>query len=160
MDANGSLYGTTTSGGQVRDYGVVFRLSPSGESWTFEKLWEFCDVLKGGVCTDGAGPWAPSGLVFDSLGNVYGTTIGGIGNYGTLFELSPPADRSQRPHSAACRNWCLKVLHTFASGAEDGAAPADGVIRDVDGTLYGTTSAGGSDNPHFALGTLYRLTRQ
>jgi len=38
--------------------------------------------------TDGGRPWA--GVIFDSAGNLYGTTVlGGAINAGTVFEITP-----------------------------------------------------------------------
>ena len=45
-------------------------------------------LLKFNGVTDGAG--SQGGLVADSAGNLYGTTIVGGSGYGTIFELSPP----------------------------------------------------------------------
>ena len=82
LDSAGNLYGTTFSGGAYSS-GVVFELMPQGDgSWTEDRLHSF------GNGTDGAFPYA--GLVFDSAGNLYGTTCqGGSYSGGTVFEVSP-----------------------------------------------------------------------
>jgi uncharacterized repeat protein (TIGR03803 family) len=78
FDAQGNLYGTTDFGG-VYNQGTVYELSPSGQETV---LYSFT----GGV--DGAHPQAA--LVFDSQGNLYGTTTGGGANgQGTVFKLVP-----------------------------------------------------------------------
>jgi len=78
--------------------------------------------------TDGAAPTA--GVVADSAGNLYGTTIGGgVPNWGTVYELS--AAGSEAP------------LYTFTGGT-DGGSPYTGVIRDSAGNLYGTAESGGT----------------
>jgi uncharacterized repeat protein (TIGR03803 family) len=83
-DAAGNLYGTTPNGGSSNctgGCGVVFKMNPAGK----EK------VLHTFVETDGREP--VSGLVRDSVGNLYGTTYGiGAGHYalGTVFELEFP----------------------------------------------------------------------
>ena len=46
------------------------------------------------------------------------------------------------------------MLYSFTGGA-DGAAPYGGVILDVKGNIYGTTSAGGA----FLSGTVYKLSK-
>src|SRR5271167_1667552 len=71
FDQAGNLYGTTLTGGN--GYGVVFQLTPNGAGgWTEKILYSF----SGG--NDGANPYA--GVVFDQLGNLYGTTwVGGNG---------------------------------------------------------------------------------
>ena len=66
-DAAGNLHGTTSSGGTYDD-GTVFELTPAaGGGWTENVLHNF------GNGTDGANPWAS--LIFDSAGNLYGTTV-------------------------------------------------------------------------------------
>lgn len=67
MDS-GNLYGTCTLGG-LYDVGWVFELTNSGGSWTVTDLHDFT----GG--SDGAYPVGP--VVFDSNGNLYGTTAEG-----------------------------------------------------------------------------------
>jgi hypothetical protein len=73
FDQAGNIYGTTGNGGSGRlrklGCGVVFKLTRSGGGWTESVLWNFT----GG--NDGAGPL--SGVIFDSVGNLYGTTSGG-----------------------------------------------------------------------------------
>jgi len=131
IDTAGNLYGTTSSGG-IRDAGSVFELSPrEGGGWTETVLHSF----DGG--TAGANPIA--GLVFDSQGNLYGTTLAGgihtgcvVQHCGTVFELSPREDGS----------WSAQVLHSFGGGS-DGATPEGSLIFDTAGNLYGTTFAGG-----------------
>jgi uncharacterized repeat protein (TIGR03803 family) len=45
------------------------------------------------------------------------------------------------------------ILHTFTGGATDGAGPYAGLIQGPDGTLYGTTSGGGTN----IGGTVFQL---
>src|SRR5208337_1811542 len=110
FDAHGNLYGTTSSGGPIcpapngYSCGTVFELSPGeGGSWTETVLFSFNEDTATGNTT-GANPF---GLIFDSHGNLYGTTYyGGSGSsgstgYGTVFELSPR-------HGGG---WTEKVLH-------------------------------------------------
>jgi uncharacterized repeat protein (TIGR03803 family) len=125
-DAAGNLYGTTQLGGAYRSgcagygCGTVFELSPSaGAKWTETVLYSFT----GG--DDGSQPYA--GLIFDTAGNLYGTTgYGGDFGQGTVFELAPEADGT----------WTETVLHGFAP--TDGS-PLDSLIFDAAGNLYGTT---------------------
>jgi len=88
---------------------------------------------------DGSAP--NGGLVFDSAGNIYGTTrLGGksgcSAQCGTVFELSPSSKGG----------WTETVLYTFCSQANctDGGNPAGGLAIDGDGNLYGTASIGGT----------------
>ncbi len=86
LDSAGNIYGTTCCGGNLGGKvanGTVFELvAPIGKGKYVEKiLWSFDE-------TDGAGPYG--GLIWDSLGNLYGTVDGG-GSYkgGAVFELTP-----------------------------------------------------------------------
>ena len=93
--------------------------------------------------TDGAYPEA--GLIFDTAGNLYGTTSeGGTYGYGTVFELTPQAGGG----------WTEQVLHNF--NGTDGAYPYASLIFDAAGNLYGTTSGGGT----YSYGTVFELTPQ
>jgi len=71
FDAAGNLYGTTMGGGDASSDGTVFQLTPpaQGGPWTETVLYRFA----GGA--DGKAPL--SGLVFDKVGNLYGTTLFG-----------------------------------------------------------------------------------
>jgi uncharacterized repeat protein (TIGR03803 family) len=135
---NGTLYGTTQSGG-ASNLGVVFQLSPpviKGDPWIETVLYSFA----GG--SDGATPQAS--LVVDPNGALYGTTVnGGSSNLGTVFQLIPPTTSGQ---------WTEAVLYSF-SGA-DGANPQAALIRDSAGDLYGTTYKGGGSSD----GTVFELT--
>ncbi len=81
LDAAGNLYGTTTAGGP-HDAGNVFELVRTSSGWKEQVLYSFT----GGV--DGGGPLA--GLIFDTSGNLYGTTTtGGANGAGVIFEITP-----------------------------------------------------------------------
>ena len=125
-DGAGNFYGTTFEGGVGNfgvGYGTVFELSPNGSGgWNETVLYSF----KGGE--DGANPSSP--VIFDSAGNLYGTTgSGGIKGNGVVFELS-----------RAGKKWKEAVLHKFIG--TDGANPAGGLIMDAAANLYGTTQNG------------------
>jgi len=80
-----NLYGTTSDGGAYGS-GVVFELSPKvGDGWTQAVLYSF----GANGSNDGSTPMGS--LVFDTSGNLYGTTSGGGANFdsGAVFELSP-----------------------------------------------------------------------
>ncbi len=143
QDAAGNLYGTTNQGG-IQTQGTVFELSPRvGGGWSETVLHSF------GNGTAGKYPYA--GLIFDSAGDLYGTTANGgihVGGScylgcGAVFELSPREGGG----------WTETVLHSFGSGT-DGARPEAGLIFDSAGNLYGTTTAGGI---HHA-GTVFELS--
>jgi uncharacterized repeat protein (TIGR03803 family) len=118
---DGKLYGTTYGGGSYGNYGTVFELTPSSRGWTERVLYSFA----GG--SDGANP-RYSSVVFDAMGNMYGTTQGGgtSGN-GTVFKLIPSGS-----------GWTESVLYSFTGGSDGGDAVSN-VIFDKAGNLYGTT---------------------
>jgi uncharacterized repeat protein (TIGR03803 family) len=137
-DAEGNLYGTTTSGG-APDFGVVFKLNASGSEQTVLHAFTFP--------ADGDDPLA--GLTLDSTGAVYGTTIGGGlpnpkgTNFGTVFKVDATGIET--------------VLHSF--DGSDGAFPAAAVVRDAAGNVYSTTigcRASGFECPDF-YGEVFKL---
>ncbi len=96
---------------------------------------------------DGANPAA--GLIADSEGNLYGTTSNAHADSpgGTIFELSP---------SASGTSWTFKTLFTFTStNSLQGSIPLASLLRDAEGNLYGTTSAGGGKSN---CGTVFKLS--
>jgi uncharacterized repeat protein (TIGR03803 family) len=138
FDGAGNLYGTTEQGAYGNN-GAVFELSPkAGGGWVEKVLYSF----KGGT-KDGTSPEA--GVVFDSKGNLYGTTVYGSGyySYGTVFELSPKAGGG----------WTEKVLYSFTGGT-DGRQPYAGLTFDSGDNLYGTTAQGGFSG----AGVVFELT--
>ncbi len=139
FDSVGHLYGTTSSGG-ANGYGTVFELTPpvNGKVTWSEKVLTSFPPIDGVQGVTGISP--RGGVVFDSSGNLFGTTVEG-GNLncgpvgcGTVFELIP------RSHGKA--GWHHKIIYTF--GGADGALPGAGVILDNLGNLYGTTETGGA----------------
>jgi uncharacterized repeat protein (TIGR03803 family) len=138
-DSQGNLYGTTSAGG-ANQYGTVFELTPAGVETV---LYNFCFTPN---CNNGVYPQA--GLLADSKGNLYGTTLdGGTSGYGTVFELSPPAITGGA--------WSITVLHAFTEKGSDGSYPLAGLIADTSGNLYGTTNNGGSAAGY---GTVFELS--
>lgn len=139
-DANGNLFGTTQSGGDMNvtecdnfGCGTVFEVGPSGDE---SVIYAFASG------TDGAEP--RGGLISDASGNFYGTTfVGGSPNCpsgcGTVFEVSPKGAET--------------ILYKFQGGS-DGELPSGGVTADAAGNLYGTTSFGGSGGE----GTVFKLS--
>jgi len=77
-DAAGNLYGTTEGNG-IHGAGTVFKLDATGK---ITGRYSF---------TGGAGGEVPvAGLIRDTEGNLYGTTLeGGAYNYGAVFKLRP-----------------------------------------------------------------------
>jgi uncharacterized repeat protein (TIGR03803 family) len=186
LDRAGSLYGTTTEGGNDQ-YGTVYKLKLSGSQWTLSPLYSFSDG------DDGSDPTArvifgPNGtlygttssgtvynlrppttfcrtvicfwtltslvhdlhtpgygdLLFDSAGNIYGTTVyGGSNHYGEVFELTPSAG-----------GYTENTVFSFDQTT--GVYPKNGVVFDQDGRLYGTTYEYG---PGDGVGTVFQLTK-
>ena len=142
LDHSGNLYGTTLRGG-VYGAGTVFQLEPNGSGdWTETVLHSFDPNG-----TDGFLPYA--GLVVDSAGNLYGTTVGGGNGYeGTVFEVSPNG------HGG----WTENVLYSFCaqSNCADGYVPYGGLVFDAAHNLYGTTAYGGANGQ----GVVFQLTQR
>jgi uncharacterized repeat protein (TIGR03803 family) len=153
-DSSGNVYGAATSGGETGSAlckpwgcGVIFKLSPAGGgAWTETVLHSFSGAR------DGSAPYGT--LVFDSAGNLYGTTIGGgnntssncsPGGCGVVFKLTPGS-----------AGWQETVLYAF-SGENDGAGPIAGVVFDNAGNLYGTTTSEG-DVKGCSCGSVFKLS--
>jgi uncharacterized repeat protein (TIGR03803 family) len=120
---------------------TVFALALSAKAQTYNVIYNFT----GGQ--DGGQPEA--GLTIDQAGRLYGTTrLGGNtgGNCGgngcgTVFRLETQGS-----------GWIFTPLYDFQGGA-DGSSPQARVIFGPDGSLYGTTAAGGINGG----GTVFRL---
>ncbi len=156
FDNAGNIYGSTDFGGgkgttcdpgYYQYCGTVFKLSPpksKGGKWTEQVLHSFA------AGTDGANP--NGGLVLDSAGDIFGTTVfgGSAGcqgpGCGTAFELKKPTKTGGK--------WTEKILHVF-TGGDDGASPDGGLVLDAKGTLYGTGGAGGTQDS----GVVFQLTQ-
>lgn len=90
------------------------------------------------------GAYSSAGLTPDGRGNLYGTTQAGGANRfdgGTVFKI----DRRGKE----------TVLYSFCAdeNCTDGTQPLGGVIFDLAGNVYGTTSLGGA----FGFGTVFKL---
>jgi uncharacterized repeat protein (TIGR03803 family) len=118
----------------------VFKLDPQG---ILTVLYSFV----GG--TDG---WdVQNGVVQDSAGNLYGTTLGGgTSSFGTIFEIT--------------HDGVEKILYSFA-GAPDGADPSQIVLDNS--TLYGTTytgvtsiATGCTGGAALSFGSIKRVTKR
>ena len=150
---DGALYGASAGGGipgcsSGIGCGLIFKMTPptancrsSSCSWNETILYEFK------LHDDGFDP--NGGLVFDSAGNIYGTTAdGGTSNAGTVFELSP-----------ANGSWTETILYNFY-GYPDGSVPNGSLVLDRAGNLIGTTQegAGGNCVPDVGCGMIFELS--
>jgi uncharacterized repeat protein (TIGR03803 family) len=125
---------------------IVLALAPAGWAGSkYKVLYNF----KGG--NDGIDPHG--NLVFDSAGNLYGTTAQGGGTTacdgqyqgcGIVFQLEP---RSSGP-------WKENVLYSFTDGSTGGVGLEGNLVLDAAGDIYGTAYYGGSDFE----GTVFELT--
>jgi uncharacterized repeat protein (TIGR03803 family) len=144
IEIQGTLYGTA-SGGGIYDGGVAFSVSAAGTSP--HKLHDF------GNGSDGATPYAS---LTDVNGTLYGTTSAGgtstsgaSKGCGTVFSMSTAGSE--------------QVLYAFKGRHSngDGCTPLGSGVVDVNGLLYGTTSAGGAKNKkgiECDCGTVYSVS--
>ena len=134
LAVNGTLYGTTLDGGTSGN-GTVFALDPNTGAETV--LHSF---------GSGADSQNPEGNLIDVNGMLYGATLfGGVHGYGTVFALD-------------LSTGAAKLLYSFRGPKKhlDGAYPYAGLIN-LKGTLYGTTSEGGSGCFDQGCGTVFAL---
>ena len=128
------LYGSLTDGGAY-GYGQIYAITGN----QFTRVWDFTGGADGGFPVNFNVVADPSGALFAASG-----AYGGQSGCGTIDEFIPPGQGQT--------NWTETTIWTF-SGAPDGCQ-SQGLIEAKDGTLYGTTFAGGSSN----LGTAFKLT--
>ena len=129
--SNGTLYGTTYSGG-ASNAGTLFTLDTSGGGYSILRSFKsFGDDAR-----------SPLGaLVEGKDGMLYGTTYsGGTNGSGVLFKL----DRAGTIYS---------VWRGFGSSGGDGQNPRGGLVLGSDGAFYGTTWNGGQSG----LGTVFQI---
>jgi len=123
FDHGGNLYGTLQYGGPAcigDPCGLVYELTPDGDSWLEKTIYSF---------TGGSdGNWPIAGVVFDSLGNLYGETeYGGMGDQGNAYELIPSPS-----------GWTESTIYSF------GPYPGGGLMIDRADNLYGTVCCDGA----------------
>lgn len=143
FDASGNLYGTTYAGG-ANDFGTVFELAHTADgSWTETVLYSF---------NRADGHYPAGSMIFDTAGNLYGTTgEGGYYDDGTVFELTPVTGG----------RWTEKVLYNFNSSGTGGYDPGYcSLILDASGNLFGTNFEGGNSTcGGGGCGTVFELIR-
>jgi len=138
--SDGYLYGTTQDGASGQ--GTVFKMSTQGElTWVI-------GLCPQSPCADGWYPAAP--LVQAGSGNIYGTAqLGGLHGRGTIFEITPEG--------------ALTTLYNFCAqpNCSDGNDPWGGLVQGNDGSFYGTTLQGGTNDNCGGLtgcGTIFKIT--
>jgi uncharacterized repeat protein (TIGR03803 family) len=129
--ADGNLYGTTSLGG-LDGFGTVFRIATDSNG--FSNLYSFR-----GLQTDGGSPQAT--LCEGEDGFLYGTTSanGTDEEGGTVFKMST---------NGGAPVW------SFPLTTNTGCVPLAGLVQGADGSLYGTTSQGGTSG----AGAIFRIS--
>jgi len=136
-DANGNLFGTTSSDGAFGE-GTVFEIvkSAGGYAATPTILVNFDDPY-------GANPL--SGLLIDANGNLFGTTeLGGAIGFGSVFEIAKTAS-----------GYASTATTLVSFDPDNGALPQSGLIADSNGDLFGTTFFDGA----FGDGTVFEIAK-
>jgi uncharacterized repeat protein (TIGR03803 family) len=127
--ADGTLYGSTSSGG-AGGLGTIFRYDPSSGVTT---------VIHSFSGPPDDGHYPSCRLRVGNDGNLYGVTLyGGYFDLGTFFRITPAG--------------VLTLLYSFSGGA-DGQGPDSSLLLTSDGVFYGTTVTGGLTNN----GTIYKI---
>ncbi|MGO8672708.1 MAG: beta strand repeat-containing protein [Capsulimonadaceae bacterium] len=129
---DGYLYGTTFNGGATQG-GTIFKMESDGTS--FSDLYSFAGQ------NNSAQPDA--GVTIGPDGNLYGTTAGATGSFGTVYTIGTDGSG-------------FNTLHTFLG--TDGQSPKGNLIVGNDNNLYGTTFAGGTVTTGTAEGTLFSIS--
>ena len=167
LGLDGNLYGTTEEGGAY-GFGNIFRITPAG---AFTVMHSFT----GDSTKDGGFPVSP--LMIGSDGAMYGTTHPGIAfritTAGVLTRIATTPSESFGPlllkngayygtteFAGATQNGSIyrisgstsTIVHSFSG--PDGQFPIGGLVEGSDGNLYGTTTAGGTEN----AGVIFKIT--
>ena len=127
LDVNGTFYGTTAEGG-VGGGATVFKTQPSGKGTILHSFKTFAAFATG---------------LINVNGTLYGTTYGGGANgTGTVFSIT--------------QNGKFTTVYAFGPDeGSDGIGPSvSGALTNVNGTLYGTTTYGGTHGD----GTVFSVT--
>jgi uncharacterized repeat protein (TIGR03803 family) len=129
-DSAGNLYGTTFSGGaDPSQYGVVYKLDAAGKETVLYSFQGFPD-----------GYFPSTGVIRDSAGNLYGTTVyGGTSDCGTIYKIDTSGQET--------------ILYDIPCTIADFNPVPGPLIRDSAGNLYGFLSQGGATDS----GALFEL---
>jgi hypothetical protein len=140
---NGTLYGTTYSGGDLNctlggggGCGTVFEETFSGGQGTYSTIHEFTGV------TDGCCNF--STLTLDKAERLYGVTTGGSGS---IFRLT---------RGAQGKPWHFEILYSFRNQS-DGEYPLTPLFIDGTGAIYGITQSGSLPNCPNGCGAVFQI---
>jgi len=135
VDPTGNIFGTTERDALGQERGTIYKLIPNGTRSKLSVLYTFCSLDS---CGDG---FYPYGVVRDTGGNLYVTTVGGgAHNRGDIFELSGK-------NGTVLYSFCADQL--CQSGDR-----SVGLTIDGNGNLLGATSEYGKHGG----GNVFRLT--
>jgi uncharacterized repeat protein (TIGR03803 family) len=169
---DGTIFGTTNSGGWVPGYGTVFKVAPTG---AYSQVYSFKPEV--GDAYPSTGLTYLDGEFYGTaslgLGSVFKLTLGGaktvIFDFGGSNGSGPSGDLLDvhgTLYGAASNGGTYnegvvyslttagveEVLYVFSGGA-DGGSPLGSLIR-IGGTLYGTSYFGGQ----YGYGTVFTVT--
>jgi uncharacterized repeat protein (TIGR03803 family) len=134
LASDGNFYGATFYGG-TNDLGTLFRLTPAGVHTTL------VDFTGNGATNKGA--WCSTRLVQGADGHLYGMgNGGGAGDYGTIFRITLAGELT------------TLIEFTRVGGSSPGAWPIGALTLGADGTFYGMTNSGGTNDK----GTIFKFT--
>ena len=125
-DANGDLFGATSSGGAHVLYGAVFELDKTASGYNYSPLYSFTGGADGGLPL--------SDLIADANGDLFGmSTVGGANGGGTVFELVKTAS-----------GYNFSVVWSLTSSGPLGSEPIGKLAIDAGGDLFGETTGSGA----------------
>jgi uncharacterized repeat protein (TIGR03803 family) len=146
LGSDGKLYGTTleaydTACPSCASGGAVFQANPTTGDVDTIFLMDY---------TDGA---EASGISAGPSGGLYVSTY--YGGFSVNCKVSSVGCGVLYKLTASGSNWAQAWIHNFPSTTNDGIVPSGAVLY-IAGTLYGVTSAGGSNS--CSCGTLYSVS--
>ena len=153
-DANGDLFGMTTTGG-ANGYGTVFEIAHTATGYASAPITLLS--FSGTVSISGGGASPDNGLFADAAGDLIATTAGGgTNNDGMVIEITNAGfvvSATSLPTTVPTATPTLTALVNF-NGA-NGAYPAGSLSTDTNGDLLGTTDGGGANG----YGTAFEIAK-
>ncbi len=144
-DTKGTIFGTTSDGGNGPCYGglgcgTVYALSPRGGAWKLDVIYNFQDG------EDGAAPAAQ--LTRGPKGSLFGYDA--YGANGVVFQLAPPKIKGQP--------WSFQILYDFGTGDKGNLRSSFSPLIWNGNALYGVASGGAQGCDDVGCGSVFRLT--